>query len=233
MVACAGEMQSLNLQRMFVTRFITGTLLITFLAMGCNSEEELAPDASEQMPIELDDVHDGLDDPADDDAVIETYTPVEPDTPELESVDEEAISDQSELMYDRREDDPDAVANALEPQDRTDRNEYADDDRPVVTIPPEVINPQYKPLLNEDNELVVMGRSVDELLELVGEPMSMIRQGQRGSGWHKEVWVLPIYQEDSTGLYLYIENNEVVDWRLDTFVGIGSHPQLLEWFQAG
>jgi hypothetical protein len=58
----------------------------------------------------------------------------------------------------------------------------------------------------------------------------MIRQGQRGSGWHKEVWVLPIYQEDSTGLYIYIQNGQVVDWRLDTFVGLRSHPQLLEWF---
>lgn len=100
----------------------------------------------------------------------------------------------------------------------------------AVTIPPEVIHPRYKPLLNEHDELVVSGRSVEELLEMIGEPMSMIRQGQRGSGWHKEVWILPIYREDSTGLYLYIQNGQVVDWRLDTFVGIGNHPNLLEWF---
>ena len=218
---------------MFVTRLLAGTLLIALLAMGCNSDEEVAPDPEEQMPIELDDIHDDLDDPADDDTVIETYTPVEPETPELEIPDEEANRDQDQMMRDRHEDDPEAVVNASEPQDRTDRNEYADDDRPVVTIPPEVINPQYKPLLNEHNELVVSGRSVDELLELIGEPMSMIRQGQRGSGWHKEVWILPIYQEDSTGLYIYIENGQVADWRLDTFVGIGSHPQLLEWFRSG
>ncbi|TVQ74643.1 MAG: hypothetical protein EA363_01450 [Balneolaceae bacterium] len=199
--------------------------------MGCNSEEEPVPDAPEQKPIELEDVRDDVADPADEDTVIETYTPVEPDTPKLESVDEEAIPEQGQVTRDRYEDDPNAVANALEPQDRTDRDEQANQDRPVVTIPPEVINPQYKPLLNEHNELVVSGRSVDELLELIGEPMSMIRQGQRGSGWHKEVWILPIYQEDSTGLYLYIENNQVADWRLDTFVGIGSHPQLLEWFR--
>ena len=203
--------------------------------MGCNSDEETAPDAPEQMPIELDDVRNDLDDPADDDTVIETYTPVEPDTPDLESRDDQANLEQGQVTRNRHEDDPNAVANALEPQDREDRDERADRDRdrPVVTIPPDVINPQYKPLLDENNRLDLSGRSVDELLELIGEPMSMIRQGQRGSGWHKEVWILPIYQEDSTGLYIYIENGQVADWRLDTFVGIGSHPQLLEWFRAG
>jgi len=218
---------------MFVTRFITGTLLIALLAMGCNSDEEPAPDAPEQKPIELEDVRDDLDDPADEDTAIETYTPVEPETPELESVDEDADPEQGQVTRDRNEDDPNAVANASEPQDRTDRDQQADQDRPVVTIPPEVMNPEYRALLNEDNELIVSGRSVDELLELIGEPMSMIRQGQRGSGWHKEVWILPIYQEDSTGLYIYIENGQVADWRLDTFVGIGNHPQLLEWFRSG
>jgi len=218
---------------MLVTRFITGTLLIALLAMGCNSEEEPVPDAAEQKPIELDDVRDDLVDPEEEDTVIDKYTPVEPDTPELESVDEGAILEQGQVTRDRQVDDPDAAANAAEPQDRTDRDDQADQDRPVVTIPPDVINPQYKPLLNEDNELVVSGRSVDELLELIGEPMSMIRQGQRGSGWHKEVWILPIYKEDSTGLYIYIENGQVADWRLDTFVGIGNHPQLLEWFRSG
>ena len=109
----------------------------------------------------------------------------------------------------------------------------AKEDRHVVIIPLEVINPLYKPLLDVNNQLDITGRSVDELLELIGEPMSMIRQGQRGSEWHKEVWILPIYQKDSTGLYIYIENNRVTDWRLDTFVGIGSHPQLIEWFRSG
>lgn len=103
--------------------------------------------------------------------------------------------------------------------------------RQPVTIPPEVINPEYKALLNEDNQLVVTGRTVDELLDIIGEPLAMLRQGQRGSGWHREVWILPIYREDSTGLYLYIENGKVTEFRLDTFVGIGNHPGLLEWFQ--
>ncbi len=105
-----------------------------------------------------------------------------------------------------------------------------DDAHQPVIISPEVINPDYKALLNQDNELIVSGRSVDELLGLIGEPPMMLRQGHRGSGWHKEIWVLPIYLKDSTGLYIYIKNGRVADWRLDTFVGIRSHPQLLEWF---
>ncbi len=213
---------------MFVTRILTGTLVLALLAFGCNSGEEPAVDPAEQQPVELEDVRNGLDDPGSD--TIEELTPVEPDTPGLNAADAPTGEPAPDTRRGQPEPEHDAVAGdpaAAVPRDRTGNG---DNDRPVVTIPPEVINPQYKPLLNENNELVVSGRSVDELLELIGEPMSMIRQGQRGSGWHKEVWVLPIYQEDSTGLYLYIQNNQVVDWRLDTFVGIGNHPQLLEWF---
>ncbi len=218
---------------MFVTRLLTGTLLIAILFFGCNSGEEPATDPADLQPIELEDVRNDTTSPKDD--VIDEHTPVEPDTPSLNASHEpatepapEARRGQDGTAHNTVTSEPeDAPANAADPRDR---NGNGDNDRPVVTIPPEVINPQYKPLLNENNELILTGRSVDELLELIGEPMSMIRQGQRGSGWHKEVWVLPIYQEDSTGLYIYIQNGQVADWRLDTFVGIRSHPQLLEWF---
>jgi hypothetical protein len=218
---------------MFVTRILTGTLVFAILAFGCNSGEEPEVDPAEQQLIELEDVRNDTIDQ--DNADIEELTPVEPDTPGLNTPNDhggETAHDAGRRLAEQGQNavvsEPgDAPANATEQRDRNQNNEK---DRPVVTIPPEVINPQYKPLLNENNELVVSGRSVDELLELIGEPMSMIRQGQRGSGWHKEVWVLPIYQEDSTGLYIYIQNGKVADWRLDTFVGIGNHPQLLEWF---
>ena len=100
----------------------------------------------------------------------------------------------------------------------------------TVTIPRDVIHPDYEDLLNENDELDICDRSVEELLELIGEPPHLLRQGHRGSGWHKEVWILPIYQKDSTGLYIYMEDGKVADWRLDTFMGIGNHKQLLDWF---
>ncbi len=210
---------------MNMIRLFTGTLLFALLAFGCNSGDEPVHDAREQAPIELEDVRNDVDDPAGD-TVIREAAPLEPKTPERGAAEETSGTQASAPANSDRQDRGQA-ADASEPQDRDSR---AGEDRPVVTIPPEVINPDYKPLLNENNELIVSGRSVDELLELIGEPMSLLRQGQRGSGWHKEVWILPIYQEDSTGLYLYIQNGEVVDWRLDTFVGLQSHPQLLEWF---
>ncbi len=110
------------------------------------------------------------------------------------------------------------------------QNESDERDTPV-RISPEVINPDYKGLLNENSELILSGRSIDELVDLIGKPPNVLRQGHRESGWHKEIWILPIYLKDSTGLYIYIQNGEVADWRLDTFVGIGNHPQLLEWFR--
>lgn len=218
---------------MFVTRILTGTLVFALLVFGCNSGEEPVIDPAEQEPVELEDVQNEMDDPGD--TVAGSLTPVEPDITGYNAAGDtvgepttETRRVQTEPEHDALVSEPEeASANAAVPRDR---NGSRDNDRPVVTIPPEVMNPQYRPLLNENNELLLTGRTVDELLELIGEPMSMLRQGQRGSGWHKEVWVLPIYQEDSTGLYIYIQNGKVADWRLDTFVGLRSHPQLLEWF---
>ncbi len=185
--------------------------------LACNSEEEMPRDAAEQTPVELEDVQDDLLEPEAEESDIHHEVPLDPEDPELPEPDT--------VVDPERQDEP------AQQQSIQDQNIRPDDERPVVTIPPEVITPDYKPLLNERNELVVSGRTVDELLELIGEPPHLLRQGHRGSGWHKEVWILPIYQEDSTGLYIYIRNGNVEDWRLDTFVGVGNHPQLLEWFK--
>lgn len=185
--------------------------------MACNSEDEMPQDAAEQTPVELEDVQDDLLQSEMEESDIHHEVPLEPEDPELPEPDT--------VVDPERQDEP------AQQQSMQDQNSQPDRARPVVTIPPEVITPEYKPLLNERNELVVSGRTVDELIELIGEPPHLLRQGHRGSGWHKEVWILPIYQEDSTGLYIYIRNGNVEDWRLDTFVGLGNHPQLLEWFK--
>lgn len=105
-----------------------------------------------------------------------------------------------------------------------------DEEREPVIISPEIIKPEYRGLLNEANELDVK-RSVSELLELIGEPPVLIRQGARDTERSREVWVLHLYEKDSTGLYLFIKEGKVADWRLDTFMGIANHDHLLEWFQ--
>lgn len=99
-----------------------------------------------------------------------------------------------------------------------------------VSISPEWVTPRYRNLLSEDHTLDPSGLTVGELLERIGEPRFVIRQGDRDAPFHREIWILPIYLEDSTGLYLYFENGVVTKWRLDTFMGMGNHPQLLEWF---
>ncbi len=216
---------------MLLIKVLTGTFLIASLAMGCNAADDEATDAAEQKPLELEDVQDEIGEEE-----VQDYVPLDPvDLEHDTTVHEPGSGHEAGVEENARPEsfnrdqvsEPEAADRAAEPAD----SDRQPDSRPAVTIPPEVINPDYKALLNDDNELIVSGRTVDELLELVGEPPHILRQGHRGSGWHKEVWVLPIYQEDSTGLYIYIQNGQVSDWRLDTFMGVGNHPQLLEWFR--
>ena len=229
------EAKNGNLQVMSLMKLLTGTLIIALLTLGCNAEEPDSPDAADREPLELEDVQNEIEDPD----VLE-QVPLEPEDPDPDTVvydpeTENNAGPESQEINRETERQPGqehagrAAASAESGNavagdaDRTGQ----DNERQPVVIPPEVINPDFSALLNEDNELIVSGRSVDELLELIGEPPHMLRQGHRGSGWHKEVWILPIYQEDSTGLYIYIQNGQVSDWRLDTFVGVGNHPQLL------
>lgn len=214
---------------MLISRFVTGTFFVLMMTAGCGSDTNEESPANGQEHIDMEDIEDT-------EEVVD-----EPGAAEQEVIDqqrEERQAEENALPEEIEETDPvaehagmyDQQNGNAEPEANAGDSADEEADRDAVTISRDVINPEYENLLNEDNELVVSGRTVDELLDLIGEPPHMLRQGHRGSGWHKEVWILPIYQEDSTGLYIYIENGQVADWRLDTFVGIGSHEQLLDWF---
>lgn len=115
--------------------------------------------------------------------------------------------------------------------DSLSREKASDTTRPAVPIPPEVINPDYKALLDDENMLDMSGRCLHELLDIIGEPRFLLRQGHRDADRSKEIWILHIYKKDSTGLYLFFEDGKIADWQLDTFMGIGNHSHLLEWFK--
>ncbi len=213
---------------MIVYRIVTGTFLALLIIAGCGNDNGEQPPVDEQEQIDAEAIENDVDAPeADDQEVIDQQRE---ELPEEENALPEETNEPGPAGHEPQEDADDPRDQYAEAEDGTDESSDEQADRDAVTISRDVINPDYENLLNEDDELVVSGRTVEELLDLIGEPPHLLRQGHRGSGWHKEIWILPIYQEDSTGLYIYIEDGEVADWRLDTFMGIGSHEQLLDWF---
>jgi hypothetical protein len=76
----------------------------------------------------------------------------------------------------------------------------------------------------------IIGASLQEVQRVLGEPIAMVRQGRDSSPVRREVRVYHPYEEDSTGLYLYILNGTVESFRLDTFLGL-ANSDIMEYFR--
>ncbi|PLX28511.1 hypothetical protein C0581_02060 [Candidatus Parcubacteria bacterium] len=77
---------------------------------------------------------------------------------------------------------------------------------------------------NSEEEVVseLVGKDVDEVRELLGEPPVLLRNYPTS-----QVWVYHTSSEEATGLYVMFEENEVVEIILDEFNGVDILPTLL------
>lgn len=78
----------------------------------------------------------------------------------------------------------------------------------------------YNRLLNSEGYLDLKGRSMKEIDEILGESPIIVRQSVKGAPLRREVRVYLPYQEDSTGLYLFFQNETIIEFKMDEFNGI-------------
>lgn len=78
----------------------------------------------------------------------------------------------------------------------------------------------YNKFLNDEGYLELLGRSMMEIDSVLGESPIMVRQSVSEAPIRKEIRVYLPYQEDTTGLYIYFENESVIQFKMDEFNGI-------------
>lgn len=88
----------------------------------------------------------------------------------------------------------------------------------------------YNSFADSDGYVDFVGASLSKIQEVLGDPPVLVRQSRSGAPVRKEVRVYFPYEKDSTGLYLYILNEEVESFTLDTFLGL-ANSNVFEYFQ--
>jgi phenylalanyl-tRNA synthetase alpha subunit len=91
--------------------------------------------------------------------------------------------------------------------------------------------PPYNHYLNSDGYLQLVGQTDASLDEILGAAPVVVRQAVDGAPLRREVRVYFPYEEDSTGLFIYIRNNTVEKFRMDTFLGLANSEIIQEYFQ--
>ena len=92
-------------------------------------------------------------------------------------------------------------------------------------------NTPYSHFNDQDGYTNFVGVDLSEIQRVLGDPPVLVRQSVAGAPIRKEVRVYYPYEEDSTGLYLYIKNEIVEAFRLDTFLGL-QNSGVLEYFSS-
>lgn len=92
-------------------------------------------------------------------------------------------------------------------------------------------NAPYSNFNDQDGYTNFVGVDLLEIQRVLGDPPVLVRQSVVGAPIRKEVRVYFPYEEDSTGLYLYIKNEKVEAFRLDTFLGL-QNSDVLEYFSS-
>jgi hypothetical protein len=92
-------------------------------------------------------------------------------------------------------------------------------------------NTPYSHFNDQDGYTNFVGVDLSEIQRVLGDPPVLVRQSVAGAPIRKEVRVYFPYEEDSTGLYLYIKNEKVEAFRLDTFLGL-QNSGVLEYFSS-
>lgn len=89
----------------------------------------------------------------------------------------------------------------------------------------------YNQFADKDGYVNFIGVGLDRIQQVLGEAPIIVRQSVAGAPVRKEVRVYLPYQEDATGLYLFIQNEVVQDFRMDEFNGI-QNSSILDYFST-
>ncbi|MCC5925138.1 MAG: hypothetical protein JJU41_01140 [Bacteroidetes bacterium] len=89
----------------------------------------------------------------------------------------------------------------------------------------------YNYFLNDDGFLELSGVSDAKLDQVLGTSPVLVRQSVEGAPIRREVRVYFPYEKDSTGLIIYIKNNRVEEFRMDTFLGLANSTIIEDYFQ--
>ncbi len=88
----------------------------------------------------------------------------------------------------------------------------------------------YHTFLNTDGFLDLNGRTMNEIDEALGDAPIVVKQSIKGAPIRKEIRIYMPYQDDSTGLYIFFENEMVIEFKMDEFNGI-IQSGILDYFQ--
>jgi len=88
----------------------------------------------------------------------------------------------------------------------------------------------YVNFLDEDGYLSLEGVTSDELTRVLGEAPVLVRQAVPGAPVRREVRVYLPYEQDSTGLFVFIRNEKVEFFTMDTFLGLANSSIINEYF---
>src|SRR5690606_31961497 len=78
----------------------------------------------------------------------------------------------------------------------------------------------YNQFLNNEGLLDLLASSMTEIDAVLGESPIVARKSIKGAPIRKEIRVYMPYHEDSTGLYIFFENEIVIEFKMDEFNGI-------------
>lgn len=82
-------------------------------------------------------------------------------------------------------------------------------------------NPGWEEYFSHGEDSPLVGESVAEIREILGNPPMLIRSiSTDNPDYNREIWVFMVQKEDSTSLYLWFKGDELWDWRLDDFLGL-------------
>lgn len=87
----------------------------------------------------------------------------------------------------------------------------------------------YNAFLDANGYLSLAGVSLDRIQTELGDAPVVVRMARPGAPLRREVRVYFPYDEDPTGLYIFIRNESVVSFRLDEFSGL-ENPAIQAFF---
>lgn len=191
---------------MHVIKHTTGILFLSFLMLaGCRNEPgNIENDASAQPASTQNAVTDSLNTPT-------------PSLIPIESSDTQSrVAARQQQLRDAQNPDQDSAP---------DETEFSPVGRYRLDVAP------YNQFADKDGYVNFIGVELERIQQVLGDAPIVVRQSVPGAPVRKEVRVYMPYQEDATGLYLFIQNEVVQDFRMDEFNGI-RNSSILDYFST-
>ncbi len=80
--------------------------------------------------------------------------------------------------------------------------------------------PGWQEYFPEAETTTLLGESIVEVRQLLGEPAFKIRSIAVNPAANREIWIFTPFEEDPTGLYLFFKGNQLWRSRMDEFMGL-------------